>query len=197
MNDPRKRHCHVCGKPLTCDCYYADYGLVKLDGCGHTYIEFDACPDCLNKVLVAMKQALIKEEFQVYQAYLSIDPEVRIRRNEKDGKDTAYYLAIKSSGEMVRKEIEIPISKEHFYALAEMVTQPFITKDFRIYQLPNDLLLECSHVDKGCDTEFMYAEIEFPSVQDAENFQPLPNFTADVTNDSSYKMKNFWKATRL
>ena len=59
MNDPRKRHCHVCGKPLTCDCYYADYGLVKLDGCGHTYIEFDACPDCLNKVLVAMKQALI------------------------------------------------------------------------------------------------------------------------------------------
>lgn len=66
-----------------------------------------------------------------------------------------------------------------------------------IYQLPNDLLLECSHVDKGCDTEFMYAEIEFPSVQDAENFQPLPNFTADVTNDSSYKMKNFWKATRL
>lgn len=227
MNDPRKRHCHVCGKPLTCDCYYADYGLVKLDGCGHTYIEFDACPDCLNKVLVAMKQVLIfdkeekpmpnqfteierkfligsfptdlplKEEFQVYQAYLSIDPEVRIRRNEKDGKDTAYYLAIKSSGEMVRKEIEIPISKEHFYALAEMVTQPFITKDFRIYQLPNDLLLECSHVDKGCDTEFMYAEIEFPSVQDAENFQPLPNFTADVTNDSSYKMKNFWKATRL
>lgn len=36
MNNPRKRHCHVCGKPLTCDCYYADYGLVKLDGCGHT-----------------------------------------------------------------------------------------------------------------------------------------------------------------
>lgn len=53
----------------------------------------------------------LKEEFQVYQAYLSINPEVRIRRNEKDGKDTAYYLAIKSSGEMIRKEVEIPISK--------------------------------------------------------------------------------------
>lgn len=139
----------------------------------------------------------LKEEFEVYQAYLSINPEVRIRRNEKDGKDIAYYLAIKSSGEMVRKEIEIPISKEHFYALAKMVPQPFITKDFRIYELPNDLLLECSHVDKGRDTEFMYAEVEFPSVQVAEDFNPLPNFTADVTNDPSYKMKNFWKATRL
>ncbi len=139
----------------------------------------------------------LKEEFQVYQAYLSINPEVRIRRNEKDGKDTAYYLAIKSSGEMIRKEIEIPISGEHFYALAEMVTQPFITKDFRIYQLQDDLLLECSHVDKGLDTEFMYAEVEFPSVQAAETFKPLPNFTADVTKNSSYKMKNFWKRTRL
>lgn len=73
----------------------------------------------------------LKEEFQVYQAYLSINPEVRIRRNEKDGKDTAYYLAIKSSGEMIRKEVEIPISKDYFYALVEMVSQPFITKDFR------------------------------------------------------------------
>ena len=93
--------------------------------------------------------------------------------------------------------VEFRITKEHFYALAEMVTQPFITKDFRIYQLPGGLELECSLVDKGCDTEFMYAEVEFPSVQAAENFEPLPCFTADVTKDSSYKMKNFWKRTRL
>lgn len=138
----------------------------------------------------------LKEEFQVYQAYLSIEPEVRIRRNAKDGKDTAYYLAIKSSGEMVRTEVEIPISKDQFYALAAMVSKPFITKDFQIYQLDDGLILECSHVDKGLDTEFLYAEVEFPSIQAAETFKPLPNFTADVTKDSSYKMKNFWKRTR-
>lgn len=50
-----KRHCHVCGKPLTCDCYYSDYGLVKLDGRGHTYIEFDACHDCLTKIVETVK----------------------------------------------------------------------------------------------------------------------------------------------
>ncbi|MDE7242909.1 MAG: CYTH domain-containing protein [Oscillospiraceae bacterium] len=138
---------------------------------------------------------LIKE-FQVFQAYLSINPEVRIRRNVEDGQDAAYFLAIKSGGKLVRQEVELHISKEHFYALAEMITQPFIIKDFRRYQLPGGLELECSYVDKGRGTEFMYAEVEFPSVQAAEDFVPLPNFTADVTNDSSYKMKNFWKRTR-
>ena len=138
----------------------------------------------------------LKEEKAVYQAYLSIDPEVRIRRNVVDGRDATHFLAIKSNGDLVRQEVEIPITTEHFYALAEMVAQPFITKEFRIYQLPGGLELECSHVDKGRDTEFMYAEVEFPSVEAAENFEPLPCFTADVTKDFTSKMKNFWKRTR-
>lgn len=142
------------------------------------------------------KGLLLKEEFQVYMAYLSIDPEVRIRRNVKDGQDVAHYLAIKSDGDMVRKEVETEISTRHFYALAEMVSEPFITKDFRVYQLPDGLELECSQVDKGFDTEFFYAEVEFPSVEAAEAFKPLPSFRAEVTSDSSYKMKNFWKRTR-
>lgn len=139
----------------------------------------------------------LKEEKAIYQAYLSINPEVRIRRNVVDGQDAMHFLAIKSNGDLVRQEVEIPIAAEYFYALAEMVSQPFITKEFRIYQLPGGLELECSRVDKGFNTEFMYAEVEFPSVQAAEDFEPLPCFTADVTNDSSYKMKNFWKRTRL
>ena len=138
----------------------------------------------------------LKAASQVYQAYLSIDPEVRIWRNVKNGGDTEYYITIKSNGGMVRTEVEIPISKDHFYTLADMISQPFITKDHRKYSLPNGLLLECSHVDKGRDTEFMYAEIEFPSVRAAETFKPLPCFTEDVTSDPSYKVKNFWKRTR-
>lgn len=49
------RRCHICGKPLRCDCYYADYGLVKLDGQGHTHIEFDACPECLERVVSGIR----------------------------------------------------------------------------------------------------------------------------------------------
>lgn len=139
----------------------------------------------------------LREGFKVYQAYLSIDPEVRIRRNVVDDGDFSYYISIKSDGDLIRKEVEIPIMRDHFYALAEMVTQPFITKDFRIYQLPGGLEVECSLVDKGLDTEFMYAEVEFPNVEAAEAFVPLPNFISDVTSDPKYKMKNFWKRTRL
>lgn len=138
----------------------------------------------------------LKEEFQVYQAYLSIDPEVRIRRNAKNGEDTAYYLAIKSSGELVRKEIEMRISKEYFDAMSEMVYNPFITKDFYIYELEDGLLLECSHVDKGMSSEFLYAEVEFPTVEAANAFPALPYFVHDVTSDPYYKMKNYWVRTR-
>ena len=40
-----------------------------------------------------------------------------------------------------------------------MIERPFVSKDFRVYQLPDGLELECSLVDKGMDSEFMYAEI--------------------------------------
>ena len=51
----------------------------------------------------------LKEEKAVYQAYLSIDPEVRIRRNVVDGRDATHFLAIKSNGDLVRQEVEIPL----------------------------------------------------------------------------------------
>lgn len=56
------RKCHICGKPLRCNCYYADYGLVKLDGQGHTQIEFDACPEYLGWVVSEIKMALKAKE---------------------------------------------------------------------------------------------------------------------------------------
>lgn len=85
----------------------------------------------------------------MYQAYLSLEPEVRIRRYVKDGLDAAYLLTIKSGDGLVRREVEFEISREQFYALAEMISAPFISKDFRVYQLPNGLELECSLVDGG------------------------------------------------
>ena len=63
MDSPTlNRKCHICGRPLRCDCYYADYGLVKLDGQGHTQIEFDACPKCLEQVVFKVKEMLKAKE---------------------------------------------------------------------------------------------------------------------------------------
>lgn len=138
----------------------------------------------------------LKRQHQVYQAYLSLDPEVRIRRNVKDGQDAAYFLTIKSGHGLVREEVEFDISKAHFYALAKMIEYPFVSKVFQVYQLPNGLELECSLVDQGMDSEFMYAEIEFSNVDAAKNFAVLPFFKQEVTEDPAYRMKNYWEKTR-
>lgn len=137
-----------------------------------------------------------KRGYQVYQAYLSLDPEVRIRRYTKEGLDAAYLLTIKSGNGLIRREVEFEISREQFYALAEMIPSPFVSKDFRVYQLPNGLELECSLVDKGTRSEFMYAEIEFPSAQSAGQFTPLSFFKQEITENPAYRMKNYWKSTR-
>lgn len=138
----------------------------------------------------------LKRACQVYQAYLSLEPEVRIRRYVKEGLDTGHVLTIKSGSGLVRREVEFAISQEQFDSLAEMIPVPFVSKDFRVYQLPNGLELECSLVDKGMHSEFMYAEVEFPSVEAAGQFDPLPFFKQEITDDPAYRMKNYWKSTR-
>ena len=133
---------------------------------------------------------------RVFQAYLSLEPEVRLRRAEQDGQVTARSLTIKSGSGLVRREVRIDLSKEQFDALAELIPQPFISKDYRVYRLPGGLELECSLVDEGTDTAFLYAEIEFPSVEAAKAFPPLPLFKQEVTENPAYRMNRYWKETR-
>lgn len=133
---------------------------------------------------------------RVFQAYLSLEPEVRLRRAEQDGQVTARSLTIKSGSGLVRREVRIDLSREQFDALAEMIPQPFISKDYRVYRLPGGLELECSLVDEGTDTAFLYAEIEFPSVEAAKAFPPLPLFKQEVTENPAYRMNRYWRDTR-
>lgn len=46
----KSRRCCFCGEALKCDCFYHDYVLCKCDNSGKTYLDFDACPECLRKV---------------------------------------------------------------------------------------------------------------------------------------------------
>ncbi len=133
---------------------------------------------------------------QVYQGYLSLEPEVRLRRAVRDGQDADYYLTIKCGHGLIRREVELALTSAQFEALSGMVSAPFISKDFRVYRLPSGLELECSLVDKGRDTAFLYAEIEFPTVEAASAFTPLPLFRREVTEDPAYRMKRYWKDTR-
>lgn len=54
------RTCKVCGKEVDTNCCYNEYGLVRLDDSDEAFVEFDACPDCLSKIVDAIKTLLTK-----------------------------------------------------------------------------------------------------------------------------------------
>ncbi len=137
----------------------------------------------------------LKEESTMYQGYISVMPTVRIRKKVSE-KGTSYKMTIKSQGEMVRHEVEFDIPENKYNELQEVFCPNPIIKLKRNYILPDGKVLECNLVDKGSETEFMYAEIEFSSVEEAESYS-LPDFlNMEVTYDNSYKMNNYWRRTR-
>lgn len=68
------------------------------------------------------------KHIEVYQGYISIKPEVRIRSYEVlDGENQghkAYILTIKGDGNLSREEIETYISKEFFMQVAQFIGKP-------------------------------------------------------------------------
>lgn len=125
----------------------------------------------------------------VHQGYLSFNPEIRIRRFKKDNK-FGYKLTIKGNGGLSREEIQFTLKEYEFYTLAGLINHNFVIKDFTEYQLPTGEKLEFSNVDMGA---FCYAEIEFPTVEAAQAFNPPSFFGKEVTEDQYYKMKNYYQ----
>jgi len=138
----------------------------------------------------------LKSECEMLQLYISVMPTVRARSKKVGDKET-YRLTVKGSGELCREEIETSVTKEQFDGLCRIAEKEPIKKLKRCYSLPDGLVLECSLVDEGTETEFMYAEVEFESVEAAEKFV-VPDFLGkEVTYDNYWKMNNYWKRTRL
>ena len=79
--------------------------------------------------------------------------------------------------------------------------KPLIGKTRRSYALPGGLLLEVNLVDEGQPGEFMYAEVEFATVEEANGWQPAVYGLAEylqreVTSEPGQSMGAYWIATR-
>ena len=134
---------------------------------------------------------------QVWQGYLSTAPVVRIRRfSPPDGCDR-YEMTVKGKGTLVRAEVNIPIEAAQYEEMAGLLTRAPIHKDYHVYQLPDGLKLECSAVDAGTDHGFMYAEVEFDSVEAANAFVPPAFLGREVTEVRDFSMSNYWVKGRL
>lgn len=139
------------------------------------------------------------KHIEIFQGYVSTNPEVRIRSYEVLDGDGAghkdYKLTIKGDGTLSREEIETYIPAEFFYEVAKFIGKPLIHKDYWKYTLGGHTL-ECSVVDSGTESEFIYGEVEFGSEDAAKAYEWPFDGARDVTEDPAYKMKNYWVRTR-
>lgn len=132
------------------------------------------------------------------QAYLSTSPEVRIRKRTETGNVPLFFLDIKNDGILTRSEITNPISEEKYKALKAMLEgKPIIRKKWNHFDIGNNQTMEVTIVDPGTDTEFIYAEVEFKTREESELFVFPIKDAVEVTSDPNYKMKNYWKRTRI
>ena len=147
---------------------------------------------------------LVREE-KMRQGYVTVYPTVRIREEEEKGGKTEHILCFKSPASpdgLSRREIEFPITPDQFAQLEDLIGFPLIPKLRRSYRLADGLLLEVNLVDEGMKTEFMYAEVEFHSEEQAHTWDPgscsLGGYlTDDVTQQDGQSMSAYWARTRL
>ena len=140
------------------------------------------------------------------QSYLNLEPEVRLRKETSKliselvlKSDPTYWITIKGNGDLSREEINKEITKEEYEALKRIgnITEDKVIRKIHWNFYIDQYKLELNIVDKGTENEFCYGEIEFGSEEEALAFEPLDWFGEEVTYDNSYKMKNYWKRTRL
>ena len=122
---------------------------------------------------------------KISQGYIVITDaiEVRIRR-----KGTRFYQTIKSSGDLIRDEIEIEINENQFNKLWPLTEGKRIEKIRYKIEYKKNLIefdVYCGSLDG-----LLTAEVEFKSEVVSNNFQPPNWFGIEVTSDQRYKNKN-------
>lgn len=109
---------------------------------------------------------------EIEQAYLNTEPVIRIRRQDQD-----YYLTYKSKGLMAREEYNLPLNAESYMHLLEKADGNILTKTRYEIPLGDHLTIELD-IFHGKFDGLILAEVEFPTLEEAENFTP-PEYFSD------------------
>jgi adenylate cyclase len=137
-------------------------------------------------------------KYIIEQGYLSMDPEIRIRK-AKEAETETCFLTTKSEGELVRDEFEVKIDVDLYNRLSGCIISQLIIKE-RYYSnlagiVPckeknfNNLKLEID-VYRGRQVGLVVAEIEFEDEITAKSFIPPVWFGEEVTFNKMYRNKN-------
>ncbi len=121
---------------------------------------------------------------KMLQAYVSIEPVIRIRKEDDD-----FILTVKSRGGIIREEFEMNITKEEFESLLKKAEGITIEKTRYFIPLGNELTAELD-VFYGSLAPLTTVEVEFATLEEAENFTPPSWFGEDISLDYRYKNNN-------
>lgn len=133
----------------------------------------------------------------IEQGYLSVNPVVRVRRQDDD-----YYLTYKGSGMMERAEYNLPLNAAAYEHLKEKADGNIISKKRYLIPCTNPafrdgfVLKETPFLTIELDVfkepfaPLIMAEVEFPSAEMANAFLMPDWFLDDVTNDPAYHNSN-------
>lgn len=144
----------------------------------------------------------IGDPYLIEQSYVSLHPnEFRIRRRslllEPDYfAGINYKAAVKSKGLESRAEIEFHLDIMTYNSLKDELNLVPIRKEYYKFEL-GDKVLEVSIVDRDLPTTFIYAEVEFDTVEEMNAFIPPSFLGLEVTKDPYWKMSSYWERTRL
>lgn len=128
---------------------------------------------------------------EIEQAYLCTNPVVRIRKQDEE-----YYLTYKGSGLLAREEANLPLNRDAYLHLKEKADGNIISK--KRYLIPDSDGIHTIELDIF-DAPFaplILAEVEFESVEAANNYQMPDWFSEDVTNDPAYHNSNMSRKER-
>ena len=127
------------------------------------------------------------EKEEIEQGYLCIKPTVRIRKsNDK------YTLNYKWKQKGLEEKIAIqnieytmPLTKENYEILLNKIENYLIKKDRYKIPINNGLIIELD-VFHGNLEGLVFAEVEFPSVEEAENFDKPDWLGKDICFDKRF-----------
>ena len=137
-----------------------------------------------RKFLVAKMPSLdgLKHD-KIIQGYVSLSPEIRVRK-----KGDEYYICEKSDGYTVREEKERKTDEKTFDELFAKTSGRVIEKTR--YYIPSGKYVFELDIYSGRHEGFSVVEVEFPTLEEANDFIPPDWFGEDVSCRAEYKNKN-------
>ncbi len=108
-------------------------------------------------------------------------PPIRLRQW-----DDRYILTVKGKGLLAKEEFELEITKEEYDHLLTKAESPAVEKVRYLVPLEDGLTAEVD-VYEGKLAGLMTTEVEFPTLEEAETYEPPYWFGKDVSFDHRYK----------